>query len=906
MRQCESVPMTQRGSMFRRYVVYCALLVAAAFMISAAIDLYFPVETERASSTLMRIALLAAAGLVLSALASLVLTRRVLKPLQAIEAGAAQLATGRLEQPIHVRSGDELEALGTRFNEMAERLNETYAGLERKAEERTHDLTEALEQQTATSEILRVISSSRSDLEPVFDKVLESAIRLCDADFGTLGLCEGAEYEYVHQRGAAGARAEWLWRGRFAPDPESGLGRVIAESQPIHVADISAGRVTREPSPQGVLPEDACDARTCLWVPMLKEGRTIGVLSVCRCTVRAFTPKQIELVSTFANQAVIAIENARLFTELEQRNAELTESLEQQTATSEVLKVISRTAFDLNPVLETLVENAVILCGASQGVLFRLEQDIYRLEIAYNTPEEYIVWRRDNPIRSGRDSITGRAVMERHAIQVDDVLSDTEYRGPSPRLLGGQRTILAVPLLREEVPIGVIAIFRDRVQPFTEKQVHLVTTFADQAAIAIENVRLFNEIRSKSRQLEIANRHKLDFLAGMSHELRTPLNAIIGFSEVLQERMFGDINEKQAEYLSDIHGSGMHLLSLINDILDLSKIDAGRMELELSRFDLVAAIENTVTLVRERATRNHIDLEVECDADLGEWTADERKFKQIMLNLLSNAVKFTPAGGQIRVRALRRDGNAEFSVSDTGVGIKPEEQDLVFEEFRQAGRDYLKKSEGTGLGLALTRRFVELHRGRIVLQSEPGKGSTFTFTLPDKIEDSLAPQSPFGETLLASLRHHLTKYVGPIAPLVIARATKRSLHVEDLVSVVAEAIALPADRERFVKEVSSGGRPAPAREAPKPAMHAEPVTAQAPPRKPAAHALRETARLPALEKLLATYIGPMAKILVAKAAKRAHSEEELIGDLAQGIDSERDRSAFRSAAIDVIAASRQA
>jgi signal transduction histidine kinase len=595
-------------------------------------------------------------------------------------------------------------------------------------------------------------------------------------------------------------------------------------------------------------------------VPLLKEGRVVGALSLYRFKPGAFTQKQIELVSTFANQAAIAIENARLFTELQQRNQELTESLEQQTATSEVLKLISRTTFDLKTVLETLVENAVLLCGATQGVLFRLDKDLYQLEVAYNTPPEYIAWRRDNPIRAGRESITGRAVLERRAIQVDDVLSDMEYRGPTSHPRGSRRTILAVPLIRDEVPIGAIAIFRDVVQPFTEKQVQLVTTFADQAAIAIENVRLFNEIQTKSRELEIANRHKLDFLSSMSHELRTPLNAIIGFSEVLQERMFGEINEKQAEYLNDIHGSGMHLLSLINDILDLSKIDAGRMELELSRFDLVDALNTTLSLMRERASRNGIVVELDCDPALGVWTADERKFRQIMLNLLSNAVKFTPAKGRISVRARRGDGCVVIAVTDTGIGIEPEDQELVFEEFRQVGRDYLKKSEGTGLGLALTKKFVELHKGRIGLQSKVGTGSTFTFTLPD-LSDTAGSE---------------------------------------------RTIAPPVGRRRFVNDAATLA-PAPSalgQDGTQPDAPAV-TTAQGAPSKSPGVDLSGGTRLPALEKLLASYMGPMAKILVSNAAKRAHTEQELINSLAEGIDSERDRSAFLSRAVNVLAGPRR-
>jgi len=287
-------------------------------------------------------------------------------------------------------------------------------------------------------------------------------------------------------------------------------------------------------------------------------------------------------------------------------------------------------------------------------------------------------------------------------------------------------------MLREDKTIGVFTLTRSDVRPFTAKQIEMATTFADQAAIAIENVRLFREIQEKTKQLEVANQHKSEFLANMSHELRTPLNAIIGFSEVLQERMFGEMNEKQAEYVGDIHESGRHLLSLINDILDLSKVEAGRMELDLARFDVPSAIGNALTLMRERASRHFVTLRSAVPEGIGEITADERKFKQILLNLLSNAVKFTPEGGRVDVRASRENGRIEIAVTDTGIGIAPEDHEAVFEEFKQLGKDYTKKSEGTGLGLALTRKFVELHGGSIRVESTPGKGSTFTFTLPDR------------------------------------------------------------------------------------------------------------------------------------------------------------------------------
>ena len=287
-------------------------------------------------------------------------------------------------------------------------------------------------------------------------------------------------------------------------------------------------------------------------------------------------------------------------------------------------------------------------------------------------------------------------------------------------------------MLRGAEAIGVIAVARGTVGPFSDKEIEILRTFGDQAVIAIENTRLFQELREKTEQLEIANRHKSEFLANMSHELRTPLNAIIGFSEVLLKRMFGPLNDKQDEYLQDVLSSGRHLLSLINDILDLSKIEAGRMELDLTTFNLPLALDNALTLVRERAMRHGIRLELAVGAGVGELVGDERKIKQILLNLLSNAVKFTPEGGHVGVRAERANGAVEVSVTDTGIGISPEDQEAIFEEFRQVGTDYARKREGTGLGLTLARKFVELHGGRLWVKSLVGEGSTFTFSLPER------------------------------------------------------------------------------------------------------------------------------------------------------------------------------
>jgi signal transduction histidine kinase len=479
---------------------------------------------------------------------------------------------------------------------------------------------------------------------------------------------------------------------------------------------------------------------------MLRAGESIGAIAVRRTEVQPFSDKQIHLLQTFADQAVIAIEDVRLFSELQEKNRALTEaharvieSLEQQTATAEVLRVISGSPTDLQPVFDSMLQSAVRLLGGFGGAILLYDGTALHFgAVAGGRPQSGAEdWFRSiYPLPLDPDTPVGRAILERRMIQLPDT---EESASQITREVGRGfqfRAVVTVPMLREGSAIGTISITRATPGEFYERQVEVLQTFADQAVIAIENVRLFQELEAsnreladKSRQLEVASQHKSEFLANMSHELRTPLNAIIGFSEVLSERMFGDLNEKQEEYLKDIHASGQHLLSLINDILDLSKIEAGRMELELTDFHLPTALDSALTLVRERAGRRNITLHTDVDPQLGQIQADERKVRQVVLNLLSNAIKFTLEGGRIEVRAAPVDGAVEVSVTDTGVGIAPEHQEAVFEEFRQVGTAD-KKVEGTGLGLTLCRKFVDLHGGKIWVKSELGMGSTFTFTLP--------------------------------------------------------------------------------------------------------------------------------------------------------------------------------
>jgi len=575
---------------------------------------------------------------------------------------------------------------------------------------------EALERQTAVSDILKVISSSPTDIQPVLDAIASSAARFAAAEDASVLLVRGdVVVPAAHYGPVAMPYATPL-------DGRSVTGRAVLERRTMHSADVTADAEFPH-SKESALRAGGTGQRAVLAAPLLVKDAALGAVVLRRQESIPFTDRQIELVQTFADQAAIAIENVRLFKETQ-------ESLERQTATAELLAAMSESAFDLKPVFEMVLEKSLALCAAEYGWIRQFDRDGTSRTVAAKRPDQTVATAEPLlDVRTG-GGLLGRPYRERRTVHVADIASDPTVARSAAMVRIGARTGLGVPLLRGDEVLGVIVLVRIEVQPFSDREIELVESFARQAAIAIENVRLFNEIQEKSAQLEVANRHKTEFLANMSHELRTPLNAIIGFSEVLLQRMFGELNAQQADYLEDIMSSGRHLLTLINDILDLSKIEAGRMELELASFSLVAALNNAVTLVRERAQSHGIRLELDVAPQLDTVIADERKLKQVVVNLLANAVKFTPDGGTITLRAVRENGHVRLAVHDTGIGIAPEDQARIFEEFQQATHLTEKSREGTGLGLALSKRMVELHGGTISVDSAPGKGSTFTVALP--------------------------------------------------------------------------------------------------------------------------------------------------------------------------------
>jgi len=591
--------------------------------------------------------------------------------------------------------------------------------LEKKLEARTRELNEALAQQTATADVLKVISRSTFDLQAVLDTLVESAARLCEADMAAISRPMGEVFEHLTSYGYSPAHKQYMQTHPIPSGRGSVSGRTVLDGKVVHILDVKA-------DPDYTLIDRERFVRTMLGVPLLREGTAIGVIVLQRSTVRPFSDKQIELATTFADQAVIAIENARLFNELR-------ESLQQQIATAEVLKVISRSSFDLQAVLDTLTVSAARHCEAQMAAIVRQKDTgSYYFATSYGISADSNNYFKSVVIKAGRGTVVGRALQEGRTVQVPDVLADPEYTWSEAQERTGLRSVLAVPLLREGHPIGVLVLARSVTRPFTDKQVEVVTTFADQAVIAIENVRLFDEIQDKSRQLGEASQHKSQFVASMSHELRTPLNAIIGLTEMMVKNAARLGTEKAQEPLQRVNRAGTHLLGLINQVLDLSKIEAGKLEFNLQTVQLAPLIKEVIGTAGQLAEQNKNRLVVDAQENLGALTVDPMRLRQILLNLLSNACKFTKAG-EVKLAARKVSNGSsfvEFAVSDTGIGMTAEQQAKLFEEFSQADRTTAQHFGGTGLGLAITRKLARMMGGDVTVTSEPGKGSVFTVRLP--------------------------------------------------------------------------------------------------------------------------------------------------------------------------------
>jgi signal transduction histidine kinase len=571
-------------------------------------------------------------------------------------------------------------------------------------------------EQTATAEILKLMSGSPTDVQPVFEAILTNALRLCEASFAAMFTYDGELLRNVAHRNASRQFARFLHSPGVRPSRETTTRRCALERRTIHTPDLIN-------DPEFCPPEAQRreKVRTALSVPMFREGELVGVITLWRGQVRPFSDKQIALVETFAAQAVIAIENVRLFNETR-------EALEQQKALAEVLGTISRSVADARPVFDLILDSCQRLFeGHLVGMTLLGEDGMIRLGAYQGENKEAM--ERVYPYPLGRDSGSGQAILERRVAHFPDV--DAPGSHAPPRVLDGSRavgfkSIVFAPLATDERALGALWVGRRLAGPFSEREIALLRTFADQAVIAIRNASLFREIQEKGRQLEIASRHKSEFLASMSHELRTPLNAIIGFTRIVMRKSKEALPEIQYENLEKILASSQQLLALINAVLDLSKVEAGKVVLQPREVELAPVLEQCLRTIEPLS---RVALVNELEGGLPRMYVDEEKLAQIIMNLLSNAAKFTERG-TIRLGARAADGSVTITVADTGIGIAPDKLGLIFEEFEQADAGATGVYGGTGLGLTIARRLARLMGGDIGVDSTPGAGSRFTLTLP--------------------------------------------------------------------------------------------------------------------------------------------------------------------------------
>jgi signal transduction histidine kinase len=732
-----------------------------------------PVEEAYASlyAALQRLAIVLAGASIFAVLAGIFLARRMVGPIQALRAGAERIGGGDFAQRISIRTGDELEGLANQFNDMGARLQESYADLENKVEQRTAELSESLQQQTATADVLQVISSSPGELAPVFEAMLANATRICGAQFGNLFIYSEGAFRAVAVHNAPPAYVEARMGVPIYPGPDMALGRVMQTKQAAQVEDLRAlpGYIARDP--QIVAGVELAGVRTMLAVPMLKEDELIGTISIYRQEVRPFTDKQIQLVQNFANQAVIAIENTRLLKELRERTDDLTESLQQQTATADVLKVISRSAFDLKSVLTTLTESAKALCGASLGIICLRDGEVMRLQAESGCTQAFIDFMQANPIRPGRDTITGRVFMDGKPVHVPDVQLDAEYNFGSAPMIGDFRAVLAVPLMRDGAVEGVLLLGRPVPGPFSQRQIDLVQTFADQAVIAIENVRLFEQVQERTKELSLSleelrtaqdrlvQTEKLASLgqltAGIAHEIKNPLNFVNNFS-ALSAELIDELNDalkpaalddKTREEIDELthmlkgnlekvvqHGKRAD--SIVKNMLLHSREGSG----EHRPADINAIVEESLNLAYHgaRAEKSGFNITLRRDLDPAAGMIDlyPQEITRVFLNLISNgfyaAAKRKEAGEESFEPTLSAStkslGNkVEIRIRDNGTGIPLEVKEKMFNPFfttKPAG-------EGTGLGLSMSHDIVvKQHGGKIDVDTMPGAFTEFIITLP--------------------------------------------------------------------------------------------------------------------------------------------------------------------------------
>jgi signal transduction histidine kinase/DNA-binding response OmpR family regulator len=569
--------------------------------------------------------------------------------------------------------------------------------------------------------------------------MLVNATRLCSANFGIMFLYESRKFRCVALRDVPQALADFeLQLGSFDVIPGSTLERMVETKRFVQVEDIAKGDGLWSPAAK------LGGARSYLGVPMLRDGEFVGAIAIYRREVQPFSDKQIELVTSFADQIVIAIDKVNLFQQVQARTRELGQSVAELRALGEVSQAVNST-LDLETVLSTIVAKAVQLSNTDAGSIYVYDEERrgFRLHANYGISDELMAELKDQHIEIS-DAVA-RAAERQTPVQVADIRDELSTPANDIVSRAGYRARLMVPLLRSGTVVGALVLRRRAPGEFSKATVDLMCTFAAQSVLAIHNARLFREIEDKGRELEQASRHKSQFLANMSHELRTPLNAIIGLTEMMytNPRRFG--TEKAIEPLQRVNRAGTHLLGLINQVLDLSKIEAGKLDLVVEAVSLAALIDEVVGTTRQLAEQNGNRLTVECADDLGTLMADPMRLRQILLNLVSNACKFTKAGEvSLRARRAQVDGRAfiEFSVRDTGIGMTSEQVANLFEEFAQADSSTARRYGGTGLGLAITRRLARMMGGDVTATSEAGKGSTFIVLLPHRAHPAAVSLRP--------------------------------------------------------------------------------------------------------------------------------------------------------------------